>query len=294
MQQMTIAIHLGAHCTDDDQLVKSLLKNEKALSQEGVVVSRPSRFRPVVRSVLEKLSGQPPGRDAQDVLLTEILDSEDFERLVLSSDQFLANPEYAFRNGALYPNVADRTARTRQLFPDHPVEFFIAVRNPATFVPALHHKLQPGSFPGFIAGMDPDLLVWSDVIRDIRDANPDAPITVWCNEDTPMIWPEVMHEITGLDPQVPFMGGFDILSQIMEREGIKRLRAYFSSHAPATEIQRRRVLSAFLDKYAIEDAVEEELDLPGWTPELVDHLTEVYDDDMIEIARIPGVTLLTA
>ena len=294
MQQMTIAIHLGAHCTDDDQLVKSLLKNEKALSQEGVVVSRPSRFRPVVRSVLEKLSGQPPGRDAQDVLLTEILDSEDFERLVLSSDQFLANPEYAFRNGALYPNVADRTARTRQLFPDHPVEFFIAVRNPATFVPALHHKLQPGSFPGFIAGMDPDLLVWSDVIRDIRDANPDAPITVWCNEDTPMIWPEVMHEITGLDPQVPFMGGFDILSQIMEREGIKRLRAYFSSHAPATETQRRRVLSAFLDKYAIEDAVEEELDLPGWTPELVDHLTEVYDDDMIEIARIPGVTLLTA
>lgn len=294
MQQMKIAIHLGAHCTDDDLLVKSLLKNEKVLAQEGVLVPKPSRFRPVVRSVLEKLSGQTPGRDAQDVLLTEILDTEDAERLILSSDQFLANPEYAFRNGALYPNVASRTAQTRQLFPDHPVEFFIAVRNPATFVPALHQKLQTGSFPGFISGIDPDALVWSDVIRDIREANPDTPITVWCNEDTPLIWPELMHEITGLDPQVPFMGGFDILSQIMEREGVKRLRSYLSSHPPATEIQRRRVLSAFLDKYAIEDEVEEELDLPGWTPDLIDHLTEVYDDDMIEIARIVGVTLLTA
>lgn len=294
MQQMKIAIHLGAHCTDEDQLVKSLLKNEKVLSQEGVLVPKPSRFRPVVRSVLEKLSGQMPGRDAQDVLLAEILDSEDGERLVLSSDQFLANPEYAFRNGALYPNVASRTERTRQLFPDHPVEFFLAVRNPATFVPALHQKLQQGSFPGFISGLDPDGLIWSDVIRDIREANPDTPITVWCNEDTPLIWPEVMHEITGLEPQVPMMGGFDILSLIMEREGVKRLRAYLASHPPTTEIQRRRVLSAFLDKYAIEDEVEEELDLPGWTPEIVEHLTAVYDDDMIEIARVPGVTLLTA
>jgi hypothetical protein len=60
------------------------------------------------------------------------------------------------------------------------------------------------------------------------------------------------------------------------------------------EIQRRRVLGAFLDKYAIDEQVEEVLDLPGWPPELVEALTAAYDDDMIEIARMPGVTLLTA
>jgi hypothetical protein len=294
MQQMKISIHLGVHCTDEDQLVKSLLKNLKVLSDEAVVVPGPGRYRPVVRAVLEKLAGQPPSQDTQDVLLEEIMETEDAERLVLSNEQFLATTQHAFRNGALYRNAARNTERLRRLFPDHPVEFFLAVRNPATFVPALHHKIQGGPFTDFIAGIDPDALAWSDVIRDIREANPETPITVWCNEDTPLIWPEVMHEITGIDPQVQLMGGFDILSKIMAREGVKRLRSYLTSHAPATEIQRRRVLSAFLDKYALEEEVEEELDLPGWTPELVDHLTNVYDDDMIEIGRIPGVTLLTA
>ena len=54
------------------------------------------------------------------------------------------------------------------------------------------------------------------------------------------------------------------------------------------------VITAFLDKYALDEEIEEEVDLPGWTPELIDHLTAVYDDDMIEIGRIPGVTVLTA
>lgn len=294
MQQMTIAIHLGAHCTDEDQLVKSLMKNLKVFASEGVLVPPPTRYRTVIRSVLAKLSGEPPTKDTQDVLLEQILDHEEADRLVLSSDQFLANPGYAFRNGALYPNAAEKTTRIRRLFPDHPVEFFIAVRNPATFIPALHRMLQGEPFDTFTAGIDPDTLVWSDVIADIREANPDTPITVWCNEDTPLIWPEVMHEITGIEPQVQFMGGFDILSKIAQREGIKRLRSYLASHPPATEIQRRRIISAFLDKYAIEDEVEEELDLPGWTPDIVELLTRVYDDDMIELARIPGVTLLTA
>lgn len=291
---MKISIHLGVHCTDEDQLVKSLLKNVEVLSQEGVFVPGPSRYRSVIRTVLNRLGGTTPGPDAQDVLLEEILDNDDADRLVLSNDSFLGQAKWAFRNGFLYKNAGSNSEKIRQLFPDHDVEFFLAVRNPATYVPALHKLTKATEFSKLIAGMDPDTLVWSDVIRDIRTANPEAPITVWCNEDTPLIWPEVMHEVTGVDPQVQFMGGFDILGQIMAKEGMKRLRSYLGSHTPATEIQRRRVLSAFLDKYAIDDEVEEELDLPGWTPELIDHLTDVYDDDMIEIGRIPGVTLLTA
>lgn len=291
---MKISIHLGAHCTDDDQLVKSLLKNIKVLADEGVYVPGPSRYRSVIRAVLQRLGDNKPGPEAQDVLLEEILDDDEADRLVLSNDSFLGQTAWAFRNGMLYRNAANNSQRIRSLFPDHEVEFFFAVRNPATFVPALYKLTKAGTFSDFIAGMDTDTLVWSDVIREIRSTNPDTPITVWCNEDTPMIWPEVMHEVAGVDPQVQFMGGFDILGQIMAKEGMKRLRSYLGSHTPATEIQRRRVLSAFLDKYAIDDEVEEELDLPGWTPELVEQLTDVYDDDMIEIGRIPGVTLLTA
>jgi len=49
---------------------------------------------------------------------------------------------------------------------------------------------------------------------------------------------------------------------------------------------------AFLDKYAIEEAVEEELDVPGWTDELVDQLTRNYEVDLIEIERMDGVSFI--
>lgn len=294
MQHLKISFHLGAHCTDEGQLIKSLLKNIKLLSENGVAVPGPGRYRSLIRTVLNKLDGQPPGPDVQDVLLEEILESEDIDRIVLSHDAFLSNNFNALRAGMLYRNAGRNTQELRRLFPDHEVEFFLALRNPATFIPALSETVKKVPFEEFVTGVDPDLLVWSDVVRDIREANPDAPVTVWCNEDTPLIWPEILHEISGIDPQVQFTGGFDILSRIMAREGVKRLRSYLGSHPPATEIQRRRVLSAFLDKYALEDEIEEEIDQPGWTPELIDQLTDIYDDDIIEIGRIPGVTVLTA
>ena len=39
--------------------------------------------------------------------------------------------------------------------------------------------------------------------------------------------------------------------------------------------------------------IEEELDIPGWNEAMVDTLTETYDDDMWEIERVPGVTVIT-
>lgn len=294
MQSMRISFHLGAHCTDEDQLVKSLLKNPKVFNKYGIAVPSPRDYRPVIRQVVRKLNGEPADRAAQDVLFEAMLESDDAERLVLSNEHFLANHVNAFKDAMFYKNAGKNSAALRNLFPENEVEFFIAVRNPATFIPALHQIVQPGPFNEYIAGVDPDALVWSDVIHDIREHNPGVPITVWCNEDTPLIWPEVLHDIIGLDQQIYMRGGYDVLIKIMAKEGVKRLKVYLDSHPPATEIQRRRIVSAFLDKYALEDEVEEELDLPGWTPEIVDQFTENYDDDLIEIGRIPGVTVLTA
>ena len=73
---------------------------------------------------------------------------------------------------------------------------------------------------------------------------------------------------------------------------MQRFAAYLKSHPDMTEIQKRRVISAFLDKFALEEEIEEELDLAGWTKDLMDDMTDVYDEDMLEFQRIPGVTLI--
>ena len=55
---------------------------------------------------------------------------------------------------------------------------------------------------------------------------------------------------------------------------------------------RRKIIGAFLDKYAIEDEINEVLDLPGWTPDPVDQMTDAYEHDLDVIEAMPGVRLL--
>ena len=52
-------------------------------------------------------------------------------------------------------------------------------------------------------------------------------------------------------------------------------------------------MAAFLEAHAIEEAVEAEIDLPGWTDETIDMLTQLYEDDVERIAAMPEVTLIT-
>ena len=73
---------------------------------------------------------------------------------------------------------------------------------------------------------------------------------------------------------------------------MQRFAAYLKSHPDMTEIQKRRVISAFLDKFALEEEIEDELDLAGWTKDLMDDMTDVYDKEMLEVQRIPGITLI--
>ena len=79
----------------------------------------------------------------------------------------------------------------------------------------------------------------------------------------------------------------------MTQEGMKRFRAYLAEHPVMTEMQKRRVISAFLDKFAKEDEIEEEIATPGWSPHLLADMTEAYEEDLYHLERIPGVNFLS-
>ena len=99
--------------------------------------------------------------------------------------------------------------------------------------------------------------------------------------------------MSGHDPLTRLKDDFGIMHTIMKPAGLKRMNAYLAANPPQTEVQRRRILAAFLEKFAIEDEVEEELDAPGWTETLVAELTEFYEEDLFEIERLSGVTFLS-
>jgi len=286
---MQVVYHLGAHATDEDRLLKCLLKNRKTLANEGIIVPGPGYYRPRLRKAMMELRGQAASAETQKTLLDAVTDCVRAERLIFSNQAFLCVNSHVLRDGKLYAQAGERSYWLSQIFPDAQCEFHLAVRNPATFIPAVFERCKNLSFDAFTNGCDPRDLRWSDVVRDIRDMNEGAPLTVWCNEDTPLIWPEILREISGHDPYTELKDTDALLASIMTKEGLKRMQNYLESHPPANEVQRRRMVAAFLDKFAIDEEVEMEFDLPGWTGALVDEVTELYEEDLFEIERIQGV-----
>ncbi|ASM71826.1 MULTISPECIES: hypothetical protein [Roseobacteraceae] len=289
---MQIVLHTGAHFTEEERLVKCLLRNKEDFASKGVAVPGPSRYRKLLRDTFGAMQNTAPAPGARDVLLDAILDAEDADRVILSHAHIFGAPRASVRDGRLYPNAPERMAQMSQLFPNDQIEMFTALRNPAAFLPAVFKASPHETVDEFLGGVDPVDVRWSDMLEEVRAAAPKVNITVWCNEDTPLIWAEIIREMAGLEHNEKIVGGFDVLGDIMSPEGMQRFRAYLKSHPVMTEMQKRRVIAAFLDKYALEDEIEEELDMPGWTDDLVDEMTEIYDEDMLRVQRLPGVTLI--
>ncbi|MDU8929111.1 hypothetical protein RXV86_17085 [Alisedimentitalea sp. MJ-SS2] len=289
---MQLVFHVGLHRTDEDRILKCLLKNRGDFADEGTLVPPPGRYRKLIGETVAALSKAQPAPDAREILLDTILEGEAADRLLLSNQNFFSFPKFAASNGVFYHKAVTRVGQLKQLFAGDQIELFFALRDPASFLPALFEKAPVDDFVEMTSGVDPRDLRWSELVARLREAHPDVPLTIWCNEDSPLIWAQIIREMAGIEPGRKIQGGFDLLAEIMTREGMKRFRAYLKDRPVMTEIQKRRVMVAFLDKFAREDMIEEELDLPGWTEELVDELSEIYEEDIYEIARMPGVNFI--
>lgn len=290
---MQIVYHLGVHCTDEERLLRCLLKNRALLAEDGILVPGPARYRTLLRDTAKTLKGQPAGAETQSLVLDEIIGNDSARRLVFSWDNFPGYPQGAVRS-AFYASAAERMRGFCQIFPEAETEFHLAIRNPATFVPAIYQKQGGLAFEEFMEGVDLMALRWSDLIAGLQAANPDVEITVWCDEDTPLIWPEVLQAVTDHGPQVTLEDSDDLLRSIMSPDGLQRMTAYMATHPPQSPGQRRRIVSAFLDKFAIPDRIEVEFDMPGWTEDLITAASAAYDMDVSRIMAMPGVRFIAA
>ncbi|MEL7012116.1 MAG: hypothetical protein AAFO72_02430 [Pseudomonadota bacterium] len=289
---MKIILHAGAHVTDEDRLVTCLLKNAEHLEAIGTVVPEPDSYRNLLRDTIAAATDGHATPDLGQNLRRALLPSGQADRFVLSNDSFFGTHKMAVKR-MFYPASCARLEALRQLLPEDDIELFFAVRNPASFMPALLEITNFNSIADLFRGHDPLSFRWSELFERIRTQIPDIPITVWCNEDTPLIWAELIREMGGLDPTQEIEGEYDLLEEIMTEGGMKRFLSYVDSHPGMTEVQKRRVIAAFMDKFVDDDAMEEEYELADWTSDIIDQMTELYEEDVFNIPRVPGVTLIT-
>jgi hypothetical protein len=289
---MQLVFHAGAHFAEEERLMKCLLRNKDSLAERGVAVPGPARYRPLLRYTLNAMREGRVSEEAHEVLMDAILDVARAERVLLSNAHFFGAPRMALRRGTLYPLAPERMRHLQVLFPDATIELFLALRNPASLLPHLFAHSPREETTHFMDGVDPRLVLWSETLRKIREAAPNVPLTVWCNEDAPFVWSEVIRRMAALEAEAPVVGAFDLLSEIIDPDGFRRFEEYIASRDALTETEVRRVIAAFLSKFAIEDAVEEELDMPDWTQDLVTEMTSIYDEDVARIEAMPDITLI--
>lgn len=290
---MQVIFHCGAHGTEEDRLLKTLLRNKDRFRLHGTVVPGPGKYRYLLKDCMAALQEGQATTEARDVLWDAILEEEQADRVLLSNANFFGSQRQSIEGSQFYPEAEARLLSLQHLFAQDKLELYIGLRNPATILPGLLENAHPDRKAQVLSNLDPFHLRWSDLLTRLRRAVPQVPLNVWCFEDMPLIWAQIIRDMSGLEMNQRLDGGMDLLSTIMSREGMRRLRQYLAQHPDMSETQQRRVMAAFLDKYVREDELEEEIDLPGWSEALIESVTALYEEDMQIVQRIPGVTMIT-
>ncbi|KIC14704.1 MULTISPECIES: hypothetical protein [unclassified Leisingera] len=293
IRDITLAFHVGAPNTDNGQLTWSLRKDAQPLLERGVMIRRPGTYMSALNQLLRKQDQEFVTEQEREALLAGLVKDQAVSRIILTNSSFLGVPGWMLNGGRLYRNAGKNAAALRGLFPGNPCEFFLGLRNPATLVGPVFKSQSGRTWKQFASDTDFLNLRWSEVVEDIQDRNPGCRITVWCNEETPVIWPSILGHVTGLGEGFRFSGELDITRGIISEAGYERLEAYLASRPGLSEDQRERVRALFLSYFHDEAEIEEEIDLPGWSQALVDDMSESYVADAELIRHMPGVTFLS-
>lgn len=286
---MQMVFHLGVHCTDGDRLLKTLLNNRDWLMQHGTDVITPNRHRGLFEEALMSLKGGRATAEMQQIMLDAVLHSESPGRAIFSTPTFMGAPGRVVGQTGLYPQMGARAAALANLFPDHEVEFFLAIRNPAALISEVLPIFTGGGYHVLMQGRQPTDLRWRDPIQALLRAVPGRRVVIWCHEDVPLIWPEIARLVGAIPPDAPLQGGSMYLEEILGDAGMARLKEKLAEQDRLTVAQRRAISSEMIESHAPAAALDQVVDLPGWTQEVVDHVTANYRADVGEIAVLPGV-----
>jgi hypothetical protein len=289
---MQIAFHIGANCTDEDRLLKSVLRNASTLLSHGTAVPGPSKYRSLLRETIQGLDGARPAPDTREILLDAIVEDDNIQRVVLCNDNFIAIPKRIFDHGVFYPQTEQKIRGLAQLFPDDELSFFFSIRNPAGFLQDVAKRANVTNLRDYLGMLSPLDMLWSNVLKRIRYAAPDALVYVWCNEDSPIIWEDLIRLKANLADDVPITGQYDVISQIVTPEGMQDLMTKSSDKPALDRIARHEMLADILEAHAKPDAMDDEIEFPELDQSIVDALTQSYESDLDVIGAMEGVELI--
>ncbi|SLN51813.1 hypothetical protein ROA7450_02615 [Roseovarius albus] len=289
---MQIVFHTGAHLTDEDRLIKCLQRNREMLEKHDVNVPGLAAYRKWIRSAFGENESSNISAMVSKEVYESVVGRSGANRHIISNPGFFGTEKMSFRNGQFYRMAEHRIDAMSKLFPSAQLEMFMSIRNPASFLPTIYYKYfdltgQKRLYENMLTSVR-----WSDFFMRIHQAFPDIPITVWCNEDTPVIWGKILQTFANINASIEFEGQFTLLNDILSEVGLEQFQSFMQNHKGLSEEQKQQVIIAFIEKFGREEALEQEIDLPNWNDELTDAMTETYEDDLERLAHIPNLNVI--
>lgn len=291
---MRITLHIGAHYTRTPRLVGAINNCERVFKRLNFATPRPSHYRPIIASELERLDSLPPIKDEEDAVLAQILGEQHAaQHLVMINEDWAGDRTMMFKGGQLYTGIGASVSRVAELFSQHDVHITMAIRNPAFLInTALAAPATPASLKWFLKSNDPMDLSWVAPVEQLQQALPKAQITMWCEEDTPLIWPRILRHVANIPEDTAIRGTMAAIADSLQPEGIDRFRTFMRNHPLTSAVQYERAVLAFLDKYADENLMTASCTVPGWSAETVHDVSLNYEDDIATLAAKDKVTFI--
>lgn len=288
---MQVAIHAGAAFTDEGLVLRSLQRNTGALHQNGASVFGPRRYRQIFEPAFAAIENQDEIGAAMEMLRAGLRSAPKVDRLIYSCASFAGDVGNALDDGQLYPNAGRRMELLEKSFPDHEIELCMGFLSPGRFIPKALMSLPEQSRLDKMRSTDISCLSWISMVEDIRDLAPNVKITLWSNEDAPLIWGDIVRAIAALPSDNTLVDEFDLLLSLLDDSGKSKGLALIDQSLEQDE-HLRDDLATVLEEHAKTELTTEELDLPDWSMEIVDAFAELYAQDMDRLESMPGVQVL--
>ena len=287
-RQLSFTLQIGTRFDGGAPLIWSLI----AEGVDGVVVPRPKHYRRLLADCAAQTPRTPIDAEKMDTMfgLQQVEDTQDL-RCVLRILELMQPRPYFCPAGDWFYDIGPRAAGYCAALAPAPVTFMISLCNPAHL---LSQALASGDYPGMeVIAPDPFDLHWAVVLRALRESCPDAPIIAWSAEVAPMIWDRVIAAAVQREASFSKEVKLQAARSMMNEEGSARLAQYLDSHDGMPDDLRAQVISIFLKRFPHKDVVRPEIVLPGWDAASQSRMDQHFADDVSEVAKIEGVTLIS-
>lgn len=290
---MQIAFHIGSHFTDEGRLIRSVQRSRAAFVGAEILVPGPRTYRALLRETLNILKGEPASPEVRELLIDALVPDKSTARLVLFHDNLICLPPRAISEGGLYVTAPRRINAIRNLFPDHGCTFHLALQHPAALMESVLTQGGVEAPEALLAAVEPRRLRWLPLVRRLVESCPDLDLVLWCNEDAPLVWPQILRSLTGVAADVPFEGDLDMAVELMGKAGAAELVASLAKAPPADISEWTARVSEVLQAHALPEALDVPVASPGWAGDVIEEMTEAYLAECAALSTMPGIRFLT-